>query len=91
MEVLRHLRPIGGRRLTIGARGAWLATVGFDIVPQPVRERSMILHTFVSRRALMVGAMLVLAAACTPGVSPSPSPSPGANPVSVPRTTAAGT
>ncbi len=43
-----------------------------------------------SRRTTLAGGLLLLAAACATGVSPSPSPSPGANPVSVPRTSAAG-
>jgi hypothetical protein len=41
-------------------------------------------------RATVAGGLFLLAAACTPGVSPSPSPSPGANPASVPRTGATG-
>jgi hypothetical protein len=45
--------------------------------------------TSLLRRATVAGGLLLLAAACTPGVSPSPSPSPGANPVSMPRTGAA--
>lgn len=45
----------------------------------------MITPTLHCRRA-MLGGLVLLAVACTPGVSPSPSPSPGANPTNVPRT-----
>ena len=46
----------------------------------------MIMLSLLTRRAMLAGGLLLLAAACTTGVSPSPSPSPGTNPVDMPRT-----
>ena len=50
----------------------------------------MTIPVLSTRRATVAGGLFLLAAACTPGVSPSPSPSPGANPASMPRAGAPG-
>jgi len=50
----------------------------------------MITATSFTRRAPLAAGLLLLAAACAPGVSPSTTPAPGTNPVSVPRSGGAG-